>query len=210
MVRELVRANIFDHPPAWLGAVAGRGRVRPEMLPEQVEQVLGDLFDAEERDAMLRAAAIKYDGSALKSAGDAAERVVFFACRAFLEEQDRLDLARSVRRVSLISDALGYDIAAPNLAGRECRLEVKSYRGRYPNFYITRNEFEVGQTLSRWYIVLCRSRDGLVPSIVGWTTASTLNVRMPIDRERWAKWQVARVRIEESQLQPGLPITRAD
>ena len=180
------------------------------MLPEQVEQVLDELFDAEERDAMLRAAAIKYDESALRSAGDAAEKAVYHACRAFLKEQDRFDLARSVRRVSLISDALGYDIAAPDLAGRECRLEVKSYRGRYPTFYITRNEFEVGQTLSRWYLVLCRSGTDLVPSIVGWTTASTLSARMPIDRELSAKWQVVRVRVEESQLQPGLPITCGD
>ena len=210
VARELLRAIIFDSPPTWLSAVTARGEIRPELLPEQVEQVLGVMFDAEERDAILYAAAVKYDEAALRATGDAGEEAVLTACRAFLEDQRRPELARRVRRVSLISDALGYDIAAPDLAGRECRLEVKSYRGRYPNFYITRNEFEVGLRLSRWYLVLCRSVTDSIPSIMGWTTLAPLCARMPVDQVGSATWQVVRVRIDESHLRPGLPISRMD
>ena len=138
------------------------------------------------------------------------ENAVAESCRAFLEEQGHPDLARSVRRVSLISDALGYDITAPNLAGRQCRLEVKCYRGRYPEFYITRNEFEVGLTLPRWYLVLCRSTQDSVPGVVGWTTLAPMSERMPVDADRSARWQVARIRVDESDLRPGLPLSRLD
>ncbi len=168
------------------------------------------MFDPEEREAILLAAAVKYDEAALRAAGDAGEDAVVEACQAFLAEQGRPDLARSVRRVSLISDALGYDVTAPNLAGRECRLEVKCYRGRYPVFYITRNEFEVGLTIPRWYLVLCRSVPGSVPSIVGWTTLAPMSARMPVDADGSATWQVVRVRVDESDLRPGLPLSSLD
>ena len=98
VARELVRAIIFDSPPTWLRAVAAPGGLRPELLPERVDQVLADIFDPEERDAMLLAAAEKYDEAALRAVGDAGENAVAESCRAFLEEQGHPDLARSVRR----------------------------------------------------------------------------------------------------------------
>ena len=117
VARDLLRATILDAPPAWLNAAAAQGEVRPEFLPVEVERVLADMFDAQERDAILLAAAAKYDDAALRALGEAGEEAVLAACRAFLEERNRADLAREARRVSLISDALGYDIWAPDLAG---------------------------------------------------------------------------------------------
>ncbi len=38
----------------------------------------------------------------------------------------RSDLARDVRRVSLLSDQLGYDVNAPRVAGPPRLLEVKA------------------------------------------------------------------------------------
>ena len=207
---ELVRATILDSPPTWLGAVATRGEVRPEFLPQKVERVFSSMFSVQERDAILLAASVKFDEAALRALGDAGEEAVAVACRAFLEEGGRADLAAGVRRVSLISDALGYDISAPDLAGRECRIEVKSYRGRYPSMYITRNEFEVGLTLPRWYLVLCRSTSETAPEVVGWTDLAPLRRRMPVDVDRSARWQVARVRIAESELRLGLPLSPRD
>lgn len=207
VARELLRTTILDVTPTWLGVVVARGEVRAELLPEQVAAVLLDTFDAEERDAVLRAAAAKYDDTALRAIGDAGEEAVVIASQAFLEARGRPDLAGRVRRVSLISDALGYDVAAPDLAGRECRIEVKCYRGRYPRFYITRNEFEVGLRLPRWYLVLCRFLPDSVPRIVGWTTLSPIVARVPVETDGSVTWQLVRVRLRESDLKPGLPIS---
>lgn len=208
VARELVLAAIPDLMPTWLRAVGAQGEVRPELVPEQVATVLADMFDPEERDAVLLATALKYDEEAQRAVGDAGEEAVVTASSAFLKGEGRLDLARRVRRVSLISDALGYDILAPNLDGQDCRLEVKCYRGRHPRFYITRNEFEVGLTLRRWYLVLCKFIPDSPAKVVGWTTLSTLRSKVPIDRDGSVTWQVVRVRLRESDLRPGLPISR--
>lgn len=209
MTRELVRAFILDWPPTWLSVVARGGDVRPELLPAHADEVLGDIFDANERDSLLLAAAAKYDDTALRELGDAGEEEVVSACRSFLGQRGRTDLADRVRRVSLISDALGYDVVAPDLRSEEFRLEVKCYRGPYPSFYLTRNEFEVGSTLPSWRLVLCRSVAESV-QVIGWTTLASLRPRLPVETDRAVRWQVVRVRLEESELTPGLPIERSE
>lgn len=206
VARDLVRATILDSAPAWLSAATARGDVRQEFLPEGAERLFADMFDDEDRDAILLAAASKFDETALRALGEAGEEAVLAACRSFLAERGRPDLARQVRRVSLISDAMGWDISAPNLAGQVCRLEVKCFRGRDPTVYLTRHEFNVGLRQSRWYLVLSRSTGDSVPEVVGWTTLAPLIPRMPEDVSRSAKWQVAKVHISESDLQPGLPL----
>lgn len=210
VARDLLRATILDWAPAWLSAATAHGEVRPEFLPVEVERVLAEMFDDQERDATLLAAAAKYDDAALRALGEAGEEAVLAACQAFLQEQGRPDLAFMPRRVSLISDALGYDIWSPDLTEQGCRLEVKCYRGRDPTVYITRNEFEVGMRLSRWYLVLCRSVGISPPEVIGWTTLSPLLQRMPRDVARTGRWQVAKVRIDEPELRPGLPLSPSD
>lgn len=210
VARDLLRATILDGAPAWLSAATAQGEVRPEFLPVEVERVLADMFDDQERDATLLAAAAKYDDAALRALGEAGEEVVLAACQAFLQERGRPDLALMARRVSLISDALGYDIWSPDLTEQGCRLEVKCYRGRDPAVYITRNEFEVGMRLPRWYLVLCRSVGISPPEVIGWTTLSPLVQRMPRDVARTGQWQVAKVRIDEPELRPGLPLSPSD
>ena len=208
--RELVRMTILDAPPTWLSGVVVRGEIRSEFLPSQVEQALGDMFSAEERNALLLAAAEKFDHMALEAIGMVAEELVENACRTLLGELGCHDAARRVRRVSLISDAVGYDIETPNASGMTCRLEVKCYSGRWPKFYITRNEFQVGQVLPRWYLVLCRMKRDACPTIVGWTRIDPIVSRMPTDVDRSARWQSVRVQLNESALRPGLPISTSD
>ena len=209
VARDLVRTTILDSTPAWLSASTARGEVRQEFLPEDAERLFAEMFDDEDRDAILLAAASKYDEAALRALGEAGEEAVLAACRSFLEVRGRPDLAGEARRVSLISDAMGWDISAPNLAGQVCRLEVKCFRGRDPTVYLTRHEFNVGLRKSRWYLVLCRSTGDSVPEVVGWTTLAPLIPRMPMDVGPSAEWQVARVRIGESELRPGLPLSIA-
>ena len=208
VARDLVRATILDSAPPWLSASAARGEVRREFLPEDAERLFAEMFDDEDRDAILLAAASKYDDEVLREIGEAGEEAVLEACRRFLEGQGRPDLAREARRVSLISDAMGWDISVPNLAGQVCRLEVKCYRGRDPTVYLTRHEFNVGLRRSRWYLVLCRSTGVSAPEVVGWTTLAPLIPRMPVDIARSAEWQVAKVCITESELRPSLPLSR--
>ncbi|MYD66561.1 MAG: DUF3883 domain-containing protein [Chloroflexi bacterium] len=210
VARELVRAMILDSLPAWLSASTARGEVREEFLPEDASALFEEMFDDDERDAILLAAASKYDAEALRELGEAGEDVVLSACRDFLEARGRPDLARKARRVSLISDAMGWDISSPNLAGELCRLEVKCYRGRDPTVYLTRNEFEVGSRRPRWYLVLCRSTGDSAPEVVGWTTLTPLIPRMPVDVVLSAEWQVTKIRIDASELRPGLPLDPAD
>ena len=210
VARDLVRATILDSAPPWLSASAVRGEVRREFLPEDVERLFADMFDDEDRDAILLAAASKYDDAVLRELGEAGEEAVLAACRSFLEAHGRPDLAREARRVSLISDAMGWDISAPNLGGHLCRLEVKCYRGRDPTVYLTRHEFNVGVRRSRWYLVLCRSTGDSEPEVVGWTTLAPLIPTMPVDVARSAEWQVAKIRIDESVLRPGLPLLPLD
>ena len=206
IARDILRAMILESAPAWLSVSVGRGEVRKEFIPEDAEHLFGDLFEDEDRDALLLAAASKHDEVALRALGEAGEEAVLTACRELLQRNGRPDLAVKARRVSLISDALGWDVSVPNLKGQECRLEVKCYRGPRPSFFITRHEFEVGLRRTRWYLVICRSIGDSAPEVVGWTTLAPIVGRMPVDIDQSAQWKVTRVRLDEPELQPGLPL----
>ena len=206
IVRELVRISIMEMTPAWVNTVVSPDGIRAELLPIQVESVLDYLFEPSERDAILRSAAAKYDESILREIGDAGERAVVMAFQSYFKEIGRLKLAKRVRQVSLISDALGYDVSTPNLIGQECHVEVKCFRGRHPKFFLTRNEFEVGIRLERWYLVICQFGRNSSTKSIGWTTAEKIGHIMPVDATRAAKWRVVEIRMPESELSPGLPI----
>ena len=78
--------------------------------------------------------------------GAAGEEIVLQECRAALSALGRADLAVRARRVSLISDQLGYDIVAPSVAGGGWRIEVKTTRTSavLAKIILTRNEARVG------------------------------------------------------------------
>jgi hypothetical protein len=70
----------------------------------------------------------RFSDADARRTGDLAEAHVTKACRAQLSGAGRDDLAALVRRVSLTSDQLGYDVTAPRLDGSTRRLEVKGTR----------------------------------------------------------------------------------
>src|SRR5688500_16852398 len=74
----------------------------------------------------------RFSDADAKRTGDLAEAHVTEACRAQLIEAGRDDLAARVRRVSLTSDQLGYDITAPRLDDSTRRIEVKGTRAPGP------------------------------------------------------------------------------
>jgi hypothetical protein len=85
--------------------------------------------DPRRREELLVAQARRFDDRRRRLIGEIGEEVVLTAARHELTLLNRDDLARRVRRVSLDSDALGYDISAPRLIGEPRLLEVKASTG---------------------------------------------------------------------------------
>lgn len=209
--KDLLRKLLMDSLPLWLRMAVIDGRVRQELIPERVIETLSRVFPArEEREALLIAAGLRFDADLLRRIGDVGEDAVMKQCQSFLVQHDHPELARLVRRVSLLSDQLGYDIVSPNLAGVEIQLEVKCFSGRRPDFYLTRNEYEVGVRLRNWALVLCRMDGYDDAEVVGWTTLDPMRESLPLDRDLSVAWQTARVRLDWLDVHPGLPLGLTD
>ena len=136
--------------------------------------------------------------------GAAAEEVVLQHCRLQLKHLGREDLARKTKRVSLISDALGFDILAPMIGGSSRQLEVKGQTtppGSTVRFFISRNEYEVGRRSERWALVCCSVDDA--SHHLGWCRAVALEPYLPVDRN--GRWTEAVVMMPRSALTPGIP-----
>jgi len=137
--------------------------------------------------------------------GERGEERVVRQCRDELEAMGRLDLSLQVQRVSLVSDSLGYDVWAPSIGTAARQLEVKTSTlhavGSF-DFYISRNEFEVGRREPAWALVACQA-DGESVTVSGWCRALSLGVYLPDDQNGY--WTEARVRLPRTVLAPGLP-----
>jgi hypothetical protein len=138
--------------------------------------------------------------------GERGEEHVVRQCRDELEAMGRLDLSRQVQRVSLVSDSLGYDVWAPSIGTPARHLEVKTSSGQAVGsfeFYISRNEFEVGRRESTaWALVACQA-DGESVTVGGWCRAAALGAYLPDDQNGF--WTEARVRLPRAVLAAGLP-----
>jgi hypothetical protein len=148
------------------------------------------------------------DQELLEAVGAAGEEFVVESCRKELDDCGREDLVQLVQRVSLISDALGYDVLAPALAGQPRLLEVKTQSGTLAGtfrFYITRNEYEVGRCTPQWALVACSAPhgpDGQI-KVAGWCRTAGLKPYLPDDRN--GHWTEALVRLPTAVLAAGLP-----
>lgn len=188
-------------------AVTGRG----ETLPGRDDTSLADLLpDPTRREELLIALRSRWEDAHRQEIGAIGEEVVVATARGELETLGHPDLARRVRRVSLDSDQLGYDVSAPRVAGPPRLLEVKATTIEEPDAFtvhLSRNEAEVGLRYpDHWTLVTCRvsniaNRQGV---IVGWCTASALESSLPADTAD-AKWESAEVRIRLDLLEPDLP-----
>jgi len=138
--------------------------------------------------------------------GAEGEDYVFEAVRAELRALSRPDLAERCVRVSLVSDAFGYDVAAPRLDGSWRRLEVKSQAGRAATtarFFLTRHEYETGLAApGEWALVVC-ARPTDVFEVLGWCRAQTLATYLPSDQG--GRWSEAVVELPLSALRAGIP-----
>ena len=139
--------------------------------------------------------------------GVAGEVAVVEACRSDLMSLGRADLALAVQQVSVLDDSLGYDVVAPMITGPMRLLEVKTATNPGPifQFFLTRNEYEVGRRESGlWSLIACSYRPGADgASLLGWCRAVALQPYLPNDAN--GRWTEALVRLPLSALFSGIP-----
>lgn len=186
--------------PTWFE----QGESPPVEFLKVVEEMVPD---PDRREAFLLSIGGPYDPTLHAALGVRGEEKVVAAAREELSDLDRGDLASRVKRVSLISDRLGYDVVAPKLDKWTRRLEVKT-TSRYPAatlaFYLTRNEIEVGRRDKSWSLVVCRVEIDDSIGIIGWCRAATLEPYLPLDSPG-GSWRVTELTIPRTLLVPGIP-----
>lgn len=162
--------------------------------------------DPERREALLIAMARRHDESVQAALGARGEEFVVSFARDELRSLGREDLAERVRRVSQMSDQLGYDVVAPRIRGTR-RLEVKTSVATASGlfrFYLSRSEYEVGLVDSEWALVGCQAEEDDTMSLAGWCRATSLDTYLPADGQA-GRWVSAEVSVPEALLMPGLP-----
>jgi Protein NO VEIN, C-terminal len=194
--------------PLWVLGVTAGGEIADELIPDTASVALRQVFpDPYEREMFLLALGERFTDADAKRIGQLAELAAADACRKELLEAGREDLAALVRRVSLTSDQLGYDVTAPRLDFSSRRLEVKGTRSSGQHFLvvITRNEARVASLDPNWFLVVCRVHPDDSASVLGWTTNTLLAPRLPVDKVQRGGWRSAAVPLEETELTRGLP-----
>ena len=185
---------------------------RPAELeaPDVAAQLAHLVPDAARREQLLVALAQRFDNTYQRLVGEIGEELVMNAARNELRDMGRLDLAREVRRVSMLSDQLGYDISAPRVAGAPRLLEVKATTSdatsRSLAIHLSRNEADTGTTFPDWALVGCRVEniDLRLGHIVGWCREHALADLLPVDGIA-SRWDQASIEIPLERLSPGLP-----
>ena len=197
-----------------VAAIYGRAVVYHEEMAawsrEEASAELVDLIpDAGRREELLRALGRRFDDAQRRLIGAIGEEVVVAALRAELHSLGYPELARSVRHLSLESDQLGYDIAAPRVVGSDRLIEVKATTALddgTASIHLSRNEAEVGIRYRDWALVLCRVTDQMhrEAEIVGWQMASALASAFPVDSPG-GRWESVNLVVNAADMLPGLP-----
>ncbi|MFG1995302.1 protein NO VEIN domain-containing protein [Actinoplanes sp. NPDC048988] len=195
---------LMREPPLWLFTVAEQGEA---MIPEDVLEALGSVFDPQRRENFLLMMGRKVDDERMKAIGAAGEEFVVQSARDWLKGMGRLDLAADVCWLSLHSDDLGYDVSCPDPGGCRHRLEVKT-SGPKPgafSFFLSRNEARTGAADDHWSLVAVKEDLAGQLFVAGWLTGSDLDPFLPTDHGG-ARWESVRIEIPMATLRPGLPM----
>ncbi len=96
------------------------------------------------------------EGRRLKKLGDRGEKIVLDLEEKRLKDAGREDLVKDLKRVSLKSDSLGYDILSFETDGSERLIEVKATisKAGTANFFFTANELLKAQESKNYYIYM--------------------------------------------------------
>ena len=138
----------------------------------------------------------------LEKIGAVGEEIVLQNIRSIFLNKNRSDLARLVKRVSLISDEFGYDIEVVTPGGTNLKIEVKSSVEMPKDkveFFITRHESVVSCTSQNWYLIFCFVSDveRSAGEVIGWVDNSTLVKAWPVD-SAFSSWKLAEIFQEKS------------
>ena len=138
----------------------------------------------------------------LEKIGAVGEEIVLQNIRSIFLNKNRSDLARLVKRVSLISDEFGYDIEVVTPGGTSLKIEVKSSVEMPKDkveFFITRHESVVSCTSQNWYLIFCFVSDveRSAGEVIGWVDNSTLVKAWPVD-SAFSSWKLAEIFQEKS------------
>lgn len=209
-LRELILERLLATVrPLWVSAAATPTGLDDALVPDIVAADLRTVLpDPGRREAFLLAIGRRFDDTDRRHVGELAEEYVVRACRLQLETAGKPDLASKVRRVSMVSDQLGYDVVAPRRDESDRRLEVKGTRasGLLLPITISRNEADVGLRDSDWALVVCRVTRDDVAQTVGWLDGAALQPYLPSDPAYGGAWEAAVAFLDElADLTPGLP-----
>ena len=205
----LFQVLLNKEDPIWLRIATGaEDQLAIALVPEDVDRVLGSLgLGPEAREAFLLAAGRKFDKDDTSAiTGGIGEDFVVDLLRSELSTAGHPDLANQVRRVSLISDELGYDVTAPRLDGSSRRIEVKSSTAvnRHFRFFLTANEWRVGTHDPDWSLVFVAVEEQH-PTLVGWAETKDLAEQMPRNQSALTLWTTTRVVVPLEDVRAGLP-----
>lgn len=183
-------------PPAWLADADTLIRGADD-VPVDAD-LLGVALGLEP-DGMLGAvqrAQRKVDAAALAAIGSAGELGLI----AVLEAK----WPGSTAHVASLDDTAGYDIAL-TIEDATWHLEVKATKrlGRLLA-YLSRNEYDTGQSDPRWRLVVVGLRDDMSPGALATVRPEVIRERAPRDAHELAGWASARYDLTPDDLLPGL------
>jgi hypothetical protein len=204
----LLAALLSKCPPAWLSVATASASIADEMIPDAAQRVLESVIEnPERREAFLLTMGQRWTEDLAHRIGDLGERFVESKLKAQLQESDAPGLSDRVRRVSLISDQLGYDLVAPRLDSSMRRIEVKTTTSDQSTFkiHISRNEAEVAMRDPEWMLVVCHVDEADELRTLGWTTGADLGPVFPTDVSTFGRWTSTLIWISQRQLVTGLP-----
>jgi len=177
--------------------------------PANDEAIAALVPDPARREELLIALGRRWDDTLRRQIGAAGEEVVVAAARLELQDLGHPELARRVRRVSLESDQLGYDVSAPRTTGGPRLLEVKATTEVVDAVvvHVSRNEIETGRRYpSDWALVVCEVSDVSARrgTVLGWCGVDRLDLALPEDTAT-GRWEVVAMHLSVEALEPGLP-----
>jgi hypothetical protein len=195
-------------PPLWLRGAAGGSEVSQALIPDDSRAELEGLLENHAHmEALLLSAARRADKVRLRGSAAIGRAFVEEACRRQLTEAGATTLAAGVRRVGDLTEALGYDLVAPTLAGTNRRLAVRTTRraGWRAEVSLSRTEIEVGLADPAWALVVCELKDDTTVHIAGWCRAAELTGLIPADQHPHGRWVQASLLLMQAVLEPDLP-----
>jgi hypothetical protein len=204
----LLITTVERQRPVWVYAACDGPELAIEAIPDLDWSIISDVIeDPDRREALLLGLGRKFDAEDAASIGADGEDFVVEQCRQALAALGRPDLAQGVRRISVVSDQLGYNVVTPTIGEYPWRIEVKTTRSNATvvRTVLTRNAVRVGIADRRWILLICFQSKTGNHEVLGWCSASFLQSVLPKDVSRDGQWLSARVALDRASLNKGLP-----